>query len=253
MAKRSSHPEESLNELYREHPKEFVARRNELAKELRGAGERDEADRVKKLRRPTVAAWLINRTALESPRKLREFDEASSGLERAQEKALEGGDAAAKAWRAAVKREREATGAVVDAAAGHAEEAGHPAAERALQLVDETLRAAGADPGLRERVLEGRVEREQAGATLGTRGDAPRPRRAPSGSSKRRDLAQAQRELKRLEGELAEATARAERLRASVDQTAEALRREKERLADSRREATGLRRKVQAAKRRAKG
>jgi hypothetical protein len=66
-SKRRSAAEQRLDELYREHPESFVAGRDRLAKDLRAAGERDEADRVGKLRRPTVAAWLINRAALSSP------------------------------------------------------------------------------------------------------------------------------------------------------------------------------------------
>ena len=69
--------EERLDELYREHPDGFVAGRNELAKEVRVAGDRDEAERIRKLRRPSVAAWLINRTALASPQPLRGFEEAT--------------------------------------------------------------------------------------------------------------------------------------------------------------------------------
>lgn len=105
-----------LDELYREHPEGFVARRAQLVKDLRAAGDRDEADRVKKLRRPTVAAWLINRTALDSPEQLEEFAEASAQLEDAQARALEGKGQGAAEWRAAGAREREAADAVVDVA-----------------------------------------------------------------------------------------------------------------------------------------
>jgi chromosome segregation ATPase len=123
---------------------------------------------------------------------------------------------------------------------------------RALELVGETLRAATADPELRELVLSGRVEREQSAATLGTPEVGRPPRRDPA-SAKRREVATARRELKRLEGALAEATAREERLRGRVEQTAEALREEKRRLSESKREAAGLKRKVEAAERRARG
>jgi hypothetical protein len=243
--------DQRLDELYREHPKEFVAARNQLVKDLRAAGERDEADRVKKLRRPTAAAWLINRAALTSPAQVEEFGEASRQLEDAQGRALEGKDEGGAEWRAAAAREREAAGAVVDVAERVARDAGHPASERALEQVGETLRAAAADPELRERVLSGQVERERSAATLGTPAAGPTPRRDRK-SAKRRDQAQARRDLERLEAELADATAREERLRAQVERTSDALREEKAKLANSKRETTALKRRVKAAQRRSR-
>jgi hypothetical protein len=249
---RAASTDQQLDALYREHPERFVAGRDQLVKDLRAAGDREEADRVKKLRRPTVAAWLLNRAALTSPAELEEFAAASRQLEDAQGRALEGKDEGAAAWREAAAREREATGTVVDVAESAARDAGHPVSERALELVAETLRAATGDAELRERVISGRVERERSAATLGTLAVGP-PAKREAGTAKRRDVAQARRELKRLEGELADATAREERSRARVDQTAETLRREKAKLAETKRETTALRRQVKAAERRARG
>ena len=250
MEKSPSPSDVRLDELYRERPEGFVARRDRLVKDLRAAGDRDQAERVKKLRRPTVAAWLINRAALESPVPLAEFAEASRQLEQAQSRALEGTDEGAAEWRAAAVREREALGTVVDVAESAARDAGHPAGQRALELVGETLRAATGDPELRERVLRGRVERERSAATLGTPAVGA-PRRSDTQAAKRREIAEALRELKRLESELDDATARDDRLHAQVEQAAEALRQAKTRLAGSRRETADLKRRLKAAQRRA--
>jgi hypothetical protein len=250
VAKKPVAPDERLDELYSEHPQGFVAGRDQLVKDLRAAGDRDEAERVKKLRRPTVAAWLVNRAALSSPAQLEEFAEASRQLEDAQGRALDGKDEGAAEWRAAAAREREAVAAILALAESAARDAGHPPSDRALELVGETLRAATGDPELRERVLHGRVERERSAATLGTPGVAP-PRRGDRRSAKQRDATQARRELERLEEELADATAREERVGARVERTAEALREEKARLADSKRETADLKRRVKAARRRA--
>jgi hypothetical protein len=251
VGKSEAESDRRLDELYREHPGGFVAARNRLVKELRAGGDRDEADRMKKLRRPTVAAWLINRAALESPARLEEFAEASRQLEDAQARALEGKDEGAAAWRAAVERGRVATDAVIDLAESVGRDAGEPAGARVLELVGETLRAATGDPELRERVLRGRLEREQSAATLGTPAGTPPPRRTAA-SAKRRDRVQARRDLERLQGELAEATAREERLGAQVERATQALREEKTRLADSRRRTADLKRKLKAAERRAR-
>jgi hypothetical protein len=141
---------------------------------------------------------------------------------------------------------------VVEVAESLARNAGHPASERALELVGETLRAAAGDPELRERVLHGRVEREQSGATLGTPPLGPSPKKRDPRSPKPREAAQARRELKRLGRELADAAAREERLLARVEEAAEALRREKKRLAESKRETADLKRRLSAAERKAK-
>ena len=243
--------DQRLDELYRERPEDFVATRDELVKELRADGDRDGAERLKKLRRPTATAWLINRVALDSPELLDGFAAASRAVEDAQRRALEGDEEATTEWRAAAAREREATAAVAGAAERAARDAGHPASPRALELLVETLRAASGDPGLRDRVLGGRVEREQSAATLGLPALAPPPRGAAK-AAKRRDVAQAQRERKLLEGQLAEANAREERLRDRVEAAAETLRRDKAKLAESKRETAALRRKLKTIERRAR-
>jgi hypothetical protein len=120
--------------------------------------------------------------------------------------------------------------------------------------VTETLRAATADPELRDRVLRGRVEREQSAATLGTLGLAS-PAAPPRGRAPKKgrgDTATARRELKRLERQLADAAAREQRQRSKVDHATEVLREEKERLAESKRATAELRREVKKAERRAR-
>jgi hypothetical protein len=251
VAKKAKETEKRLDELYREHPDGFVAGRNELAKEVRAAGDREEADRIKKLRRPSASAWLINRTALSSPDPLDEFAEASRRLEDAQARALEGDDDAVAEWRDAAARERDATAAVVETATGLARDSGHSVNRRALELVGETLRAAASDSDLRDRVMRGRVERGESAPTLGMPAVVPTRRREPS-SAKRREVSLARRELERLRGELDDAAAREERLRDSVERTNETLREEKSRLADAKRETASLRRRVKTAERKAK-
>ena len=243
----ASEIDERLDQLYREPPDGFVAGRNALAKELRAAGDREAADEVKALRKPSAAAWAINRAALESPQALEDYAAAGAALADAQARALEGDERATEEWRGAAAREREATGAAAEAAERAAAEAGHPLAARALELVVETLRAAAGDPELRDRVLRGRVERERSAATLGMDGLAP-PRSTSKRSARRREDAAARRELRELERELEAASEREERLRGRVAETEEALRREREKLGEAQREVAAARRKLKAAK-----
>jgi hypothetical protein len=51
------------DDLYALPPGEFTRARDERAKGLRKEGRRDEADEVKALRKPTVAAWALNQLA----------------------------------------------------------------------------------------------------------------------------------------------------------------------------------------------
>jgi hypothetical protein len=83
--------EERLDALYRERPSAFVAGRDRLSKDLRDAGDRDEANRIKALRRPSLAAWLINSAALSDPEVLEEFAEESRRLGEIQGRASRGG------------------------------------------------------------------------------------------------------------------------------------------------------------------
>jgi hypothetical protein len=66
-------------------------------------------------------------------------------------------------------------------------------------------------------------------------------------------VARDQREKKLIEGELADAIAREERLRVRVEESTEALRRAKAKLAESKRETRGLNRKLKTVERRARG
>jgi hypothetical protein len=252
VAKPRATSDERVAGLYREHPERFVARRNELVKELRAGGERDEAERLRTLRRPTATAWLINRVARDSTQLVEEFAAASRAVEDAQRRALEGDDEATSEWRSAAARERAAAAAVAKAAERSAREAGHPASPRSLELVLETLRAAGGDRELRDRVLHGRVEREQSAATLGIP-TVPTSLRRAAGSTKRSDAARARREQRSVEGELEAAAAREDRLRGRVERAAEALRAEKAKLSEARRETAALRRRLKTLERRAHG
>lgn len=58
---------EPISAVYRGPLEEFVARRDALVKELRGADRRDEAQRVKGLRKPTRTAWALDAAAHAEP------------------------------------------------------------------------------------------------------------------------------------------------------------------------------------------
>src|SRR5690606_20750132 len=71
---------------------EFVQRRDTLARELRSSGERDAANAVKALRKPSRIAWALDQGAIEMPGSLAALADAAADLVTAQSS---GGDARA--------------------------------------------------------------------------------------------------------------------------------------------------------------
>ncbi|OBG23844.1 hypothetical protein A5765_18225 [Mycolicibacterium celeriflavum] len=56
--------DDALDELYAAKPEEFTALRTRLAGEAKKSGDSDAATRVSAARKPTTAAWVVNRLAL---------------------------------------------------------------------------------------------------------------------------------------------------------------------------------------------
>ena len=61
--------DKAIDRMYAGPLDEFVARRNELARSLSKEGDREGAEGVKELRKPSVAAWAVNQLA--RPEKMR--------------------------------------------------------------------------------------------------------------------------------------------------------------------------------------
>src|SRR4051794_36060389 len=155
-----------IDELYDLPLDEFTAARNELAKELRSS-DREEAERIKGLRKPSAAAWALNQSVRRDPARLKEFLEAAAELRDAHEALLEGGER--EALEAATARERQAAHALADAA----EEAAGGGGPGLRDKVAGTLRAAVADHEARAELESGRLVREREAVGLGPFGGAP--------------------------------------------------------------------------------
>ncbi|HKT04786.1 MAG TPA: hypothetical protein VJT31_35175, partial [Rugosimonospora sp.] len=70
--------------LYALPPEQFIPARNEAVATARKAGDRATAEAVGALRKPTVAAWLVNLLALRRPDLLDELFALGEGLRQAQ-------------------------------------------------------------------------------------------------------------------------------------------------------------------------
>jgi hypothetical protein len=166
--------DEIADELYGTPPDEFVARRDELAKELTAASERKLAAEVRKLRKPTVSAWAVNLLVRARREEVESFVELGPALAEAQRE-LDG-----EALRTLSVQRQRIVQALVQAARDLAAEAGHPLGAGVAYEVESTLHAALADPKVAERVLAGRLVKPESyagfGPDLGGFGAAPQLR-----------------------------------------------------------------------------
>jgi hypothetical protein len=152
-----------IDRLYDLPPAEFTPARDALAKELKAGGDAEAAAAVKALRKPSAAAWAINRAARDVPDGLRALLDAGDALRAAQADLL-AGTAERTDLRRAGETERAAVSAMVAAAAEAAEAAGHPLSAASATRVRETLHAAALDDGVRDALAAGRLEREAEAA-----------------------------------------------------------------------------------------
>jgi hypothetical protein len=154
-------PDAAIDRLYGLPLDEFVPAREALSKELRSDGRRDEANAVKKLAKPTVAAWAVNQAVRSQGKAARALWKAGDDLAATQEAILDGKGSGAD-LRAAADNERAALDPLVAAARGLLSSSGDELSETTIDRVRETLHAAAIDPTAREDVAAGRATRERA-------------------------------------------------------------------------------------------
>jgi hypothetical protein len=152
----------SERELYALPPDRFIAARDEAVAHARSAGDREAAAQLAKLRRPTVAAWLVNLLALRRPEQVGELLDLAAAIREAQH-GLRGDE-----LRLLSTRRREAIAGLVGQVRGLAVEAGRPARETLpLAEVEATLTAALADGEVAAAVRAGRLTKATGYAGFG--------------------------------------------------------------------------------------
>ena len=149
---------------------EFVRARDELAKRLRGEGDREAAQAVKALRKPTAGAWALNQAVRRRRRETETLLAAGGRLRAAHEALLEGGDPAA--LREAMQEERIMASTLADCAEAIASETGK-SGPALRERVRSTLHAATVDQDAREELAKGRFVREREAVGLGPFGAVP--------------------------------------------------------------------------------
>lgn len=214
---------------------QFTAARDEAAKQLRADGDRDAAAAVKKLRKPSAAAWAVNATVRAAPTAAKRVVQTGKKLEAAQAKAISG-----------------AGGSLRDAAAAHAQaidemvaaleaELGDDAKPAVIDRARETMRAVAADGEVRDRFERGTLLREAEAVGFGAAGATPAPpperdRNAKPKSGSAAERKRAAQAVKRADRALQAATGHVDDMEARVERAREALGEAKSGLADARRD-----------------
>ncbi|MFI5932831.1 hypothetical protein [Actinoplanes sp. NPDC051494] len=161
--------DELIRRLYESPPDGFVAGRTAAVAAAKQAGDPDTAKRLAALRKPTVAAWLVNLLALRRPELIDDLVELSTALREAQ-RGLRGDQ-----LRELSTQRRQVVSALVAAAQRLAVEE-DPALRRVklpMAEVESTLTAAMAEPEVAEQVRSGRLVKATTYAGFG---EVPRPR-----------------------------------------------------------------------------
>ncbi|GAA2420619.1 hypothetical protein [Streptomyces coeruleofuscus] len=242
------------DELYALRPEEFTAARASAVAAARTAGDRELAERIGTLRKPSLAAWASNLLVRSRPGDVEPLLRLGEGLRHAHH-ALD------RTQLRELSRQQHALIRALSAQARQlAVEAGHPIGEGVQREVENTLHAVLADPGAAQAWASGRLAKPLSAAvgfpavaesavtdSAGTQ-RRPSAATAPSrpgrkaGEEQRRRLAQARRdaeaadrELRALKDEAAaagqaveEAKQQVSRLQRRVDELTEELARTRE-------------------------
>lgn len=141
----------AAEQLYGLGPDEFTAERNELAKQVRGTGDKALAEAIRQLRRPSTSAWVVNVLARQQAAELDELLTLGSALRQAQH------ERDRDRLRELNGRRHGVVATAARQARAAAEELGHPVSESITAEVEQTLFAAMVDVDAEAAVLSGQL------------------------------------------------------------------------------------------------
>jgi cell division septum initiation protein DivIVA len=227
--------EREIDKLFALPLEEFTAARNELAKRLAKDGEKERADEVRGLAKPSVPVWTINQLARSEKPMVRALLDAGAKLRRAQEQALGGGNP--DALRSAQREEREALRALTHRAGEILREAGKPVGQAVLERINGTLGAAAVTEDAREDLKAGRLTSElrMSGFESLAGFEAPPPR--DELAERREQKAERERERRRLEKRARDLERRATKAEERADEAESAAAEAREAADDARQAA----------------
>ncbi len=197
----------TVDDLYAVPREDFVAARDQLAKELTAAGDDDQAKQVKALRKPTVTAWTLNGLARGRPELVAALVDSHRRLRSAD---------TGEVLRAASEARMAAIQQIIDAV--------EETTEAVRKKMRSTLLAAGTEPTAEEALAAGRLQTELEPGGLGGfemaaefKSTGPAPASKAKGGSRRPAA-------KPTSAKATKARERAERLQREADEAAEEAR-----------------------------
>lgn len=146
------------DELYALRPEEFTAARASAMATARTAGDRELAERIRTLRRPSLAAWVSNLLVRSSPEEVEPLLRLGEGLRQAHQ------DLDGVQLRELSRRQHALIRALSLQARQLAKEAGHPIGESVQREVENTLHAVLADPEAARAWAGGRLAKPLSAA-----------------------------------------------------------------------------------------
>jgi hypothetical protein len=252
------------DELYALPRDEFVAARDERAREARSDGDRKLATEIGRLRKPSTAAWLANLLAREQPAEIDGLVELGDALRRAHSE-LDG-----EALRRLSGQRHELVAALAGQARRLGRSAGQPVSEGVSRELEDTFTAALGDPDAARALAAGRLTSalqpgasdgggwpsgggEQAGRQRGGDRAARREREEPDRQEepdRRSQGTQRQRRQRdRLQRDLDAARRAASEAESSLRDAADSLRRAERAEEDAKAAVADRRAELQAAER----
>jgi hypothetical protein len=239
-----------IADLFTQPPEGFTASRNELGDALRAEGRREDEQRVRALRRPSVMAWAINVAARSHRELVEELLEAGRALRAEQQRAISG---AAEGLREAAEARRQIVLRLRDTAAEVLRSAGRDP-RGSLDELAGTFEAASVDQEAGDVLLAARLERtltppaglgDVSGLRLVTK-------KGDRGKQEEEDSETRPQEVKRERDQLARAFTEASKRQSAADKQVENLREKMERARSALDSATRAFRTAEAEARGAK-
>ncbi|MFC6161071.1 hypothetical protein ACFWUU_32450 [Kribbella sp. NPDC058693] len=217
--------EEAADALYAAPAADFIATRNELAKQLKADGDPVGSTRLKAMRKPTVAAWVTNLVARKAPDELDdllalgdEFREATADLD-------------GERLRELTPKRHQLLDKLAKEAARLAAEDGQKISADVGQKLRETLDAALVDPAAGDAVREGRLSSALRHVGFGVVDENGEPSNVTPLTDERRKAARDRRKTQQAETDAAKGAAQEKAAAAREQEEREAAERAKARQA----------------------